>query len=87
VSAVPLADAVFVVTAERCPQILCRLLGLVAQQDRMVARVDALDTRRILRVELSVTDIDARSATILAEKMRQLVRVRTVRLRGAPFRS
>jgi len=88
VSAGPLPPgAVFVVTAERCPQILCRLLCVVAQQDRMVARVDARDTRRILRVELAVADIDARIATILAEKMRQLVRVRTVRLRGAPVRS
>ena len=73
--------ATFVVTAERCPQILCRLIGLGSQQGRMVARVDAVDTRRILRVTLGVAEIDARRAAIIAEKMRQLVSVRTVKLR------
>lgn len=72
--------ATFVVTTDRCPQILCRLLGLVSQQGRMVARLEAVDTRRILRVTLCVADIDARGAAIVAEKMRQMVRVRTVRL-------
>jgi hypothetical protein len=76
------ARATFVVTADRCPQILCRVLGLVAQQGRMIERVDAVDTRRILRVTLSVADIEARHAAIIAEKMRQLVSVRTVRLQA-----
>ncbi len=47
----------------------------------MIERVDAVDTRRILRVMLVVSDIDARGATIIAEKMRQLAMVRTVKLR------
>jgi hypothetical protein len=74
-------SATFVVTANRCPQILCRLLGLVSQQGRLIERVEAVDTRRILRVTLSVADLDARHAAIIAEKMRQMVAVRTVRLR------
>lgn len=74
--------ATFVVTTDRCPQVLGRLLGLVAQQGRMIARLDAVDTRRILRVTLSVAEIDARHAAIIAEKMRQFVTVRTVRLRA-----
>ena len=74
--------ATFVVTTDRCPQVLGRLLGLVSQQGRMIARLDAVDTRRILRVTLSVAEIDARHATIIAEKMRQFVTVRTVRLRA-----
>lgn len=76
--------AIFVVTADRCPQILCRLLGLVSQQGRLIDRVDAVDTRRILRVTLSVADLDARHAAIIAEKMREMVTVRTVRLRRRP---
>lgn len=78
--ATPFFGATFVVTTDRCPQILCRLLGLVSQQGRMIARLDAVDTRRILRVTFSVAEIDARHAAIIAEKMRQLVTVRTVRL-------
>ena len=74
--------ATFVVTTDRCPQVLGRLLGLVSQQGRMIARLDAVDTRRILRVTLSVAEIDARHAAIIAEKMRQFVTVRTVRLRA-----
>jgi hypothetical protein len=68
------------VTAERCPQILCRLLGLFSQQDRLIERVEAVDTRRTLRVTLAVANIDRQRAAIVAEKMRQLVRIRTVRL-------
>lgn len=74
--------ATFVVTTERCPQILGRLIGLVSQQGRMVARLDAVDTRRILRVTLAVAEIDAHRAAIIAEKMRQLITVRTVKLRA-----
>ncbi len=73
--------AIFVVTANRCPQILCRLLGLVSQQGHLIERVEAIDTRRILRVTLAIADLDARHAAIIAEKMRQMVTVRTVRLR------
>lgn len=75
------AGAIFIVTTDRCPQILCRLLGLVSQQGRLIERVDAVDTRRILRVTLAIADLDARHAAIIAEKMRQMVTVRTVRLR------
>lgn len=78
----PASGAVFVVTADRCPQILCRLLGLVAQQGRMIDRVDAFDTGRILRITVCVADLDTCGAAIIAEKMRQMLRVRTVRLRG-----
>jgi hypothetical protein len=81
VAEAPARGAVFIVTTERCPQILCRLLGLIAQQDRLVARADAVDTRRVLRVMLAVPDIDRNRATIIAGKMRQLVRVRTVKVR------
>ncbi|MGN6820624.1 MAG: hypothetical protein ACTHJR_18355 [Sphingomonas sp.] len=79
----PTRAAVFVVTSDRCPHVLCRLLGLFAQQDRMVERVEAIDTRRTLRVRVQVADIDRQRAAIVAEKMRQLVMVRTVELRSA----
>jgi hypothetical protein len=72
--------AVFVIAADRCPQILSRLLGLFSQQDRMIERIEAVDTRRSLRITMRVADLDAQRAAIIAEKMRQMVKVRTIRL-------
>lgn len=77
----PVADATFFITAERCPQMLCRLIGLVAQQDRITSSVSATDTGRILRVTIRVPGMPEHGAAIIAQKMRQLVNVRTVRLR------
>jgi hypothetical protein len=78
------SGANFLVTAERCPQVLCRLIGLVAQQDRLTSRVDAIDTGRILRITIHVSGLGERGAAIIAEKMRQSVNVRTVRQRWLP---
>lgn len=78
--------SVFVITADRCPQVLSRLLGLIAQRDRLIGHVDAVDTRRVLRITLCVSDIDAGQAAIIAEKMRQMVAVRTVKLQTSNVR-
>ncbi len=74
-------EAVFAVTTERCSQVLCRLLGLVAQQDRLVDWVRVESTARTCRVSLGIQDIDPQRAEVMAEKMRGLVMVRTVSLR------
>ena len=73
--------AVFAITADRCAQVTSRLLGLIAQQDRVVewARVEC--SARTCRVSLAVHDLDPHRAEIVAEKMRSLVMVRSVRLR------
>ncbi|MFL9842259.1 hypothetical protein ABS767_14915 [Sphingomonas sp. ST-64] len=75
--------ATFVVTAARCPQLLCRLVGLFAQQDRLVhsLRVDTLP--RSVRASITVTGIDRDRAEIIRHKMGAIVSVRTVRLRFA----
>lgn len=75
--------AVFAVTTEHCPHVLCRLLGLIAQQDRLVDWVRVDSSARICRVSLGIRGIDPRRAEIVAEKMRSMIRVRTVRLRFA----
>lgn len=75
--------AVFAITTERCPQVLCRVLGLVAQQDRLADAVRIESSARICRISLEIRDIDPHRAAIVAEKMRSLVRVRTVKLRLA----
>ena len=79
-----LANAVtFTVSGQRCPQILCRLLGLFAQQDQLIDHVEAVATARRLRVRITVAGIDDSRAAIIAEKMRQLVSVNTVNWRIA----
>jgi acetolactate synthase regulatory subunit len=75
------AGATFVVTADHCPQILLRILGLFAQQDLVVDQVAASASHRSVRATVSVRDLDERRAAIIAEKMRQLVMVRTVQVR------
>jgi acetolactate synthase regulatory subunit len=75
------AGATFVVTADHCPQILLRILGLFAQQDLAVDQVAASASRRSLRATVFVSDLDERRVAIIAEKMRQLVMVRTVQVR------
>ncbi|WP_343518298.1 hypothetical protein [Sphingomonas sp.] len=75
--------AVFAITTERCPQVLCRVLGLIAQQDRLVDAVRVESSARVCRIALEIRGIDRHRAAIVAEKMRSLVRVRTVKLRLA----
>ena len=74
----PPASATFAVSAELCPQILCRLLGLIAQQSRLVERVEAHKEPNGLKVRLIVAGMDEHQAEIVAEKMRSLVSVRSV---------
>jgi hypothetical protein len=76
----PSSNATFAITTELCPQVLCRLLGLLAQQGRIVERVEARQRPKSLHVRLSVAGIEAHHAEIVAAKMRSVVRVRTVRL-------
>ncbi|WP_066662142.1 MULTISPECIES: hypothetical protein [unclassified Sphingomonas] len=73
--------ATFVVTAARCPQVLCRLLGLFAQQDRVIDSLSVEARPRGYRAEFVVAGIDPHRATIIAHKMRAIVSVRTARLR------
>ncbi len=50
----------------------------------MVEQVEARDTRQRLRVTLSVLDVDTHRAAIIADKMRQMISVRTVKLVHGP---
>lgn len=75
--------ATFVVTAARCPQLLCRLLGLFAQQDRTVEAVSVEARPRGYRAAITIAGIDRLRAEIIEHKMRAIVSVRTVRVRFA----
>jgi hypothetical protein len=70
----------FRVSAELCPHTLCRLLGYVAQQDRLVDRLHAVTRNDAMRITFSVRTIDLLRAEILAAKMRNIVSVVSVDL-------
>ena len=72
--------ATFVISATPCPQLLCRLLGYIAQQERLVEAMDAAMRGDAMRVSIRIAAIDTHRAQLLAEKMRMLVQVRTVTL-------
>jgi hypothetical protein len=74
------AKATFAIQTDICPQILCRLLGLLAQQGRLVERVDARRRPEGLDVRIEIAGIAEHHAEIVAAKMRSLVSVRAVRL-------
>ena len=73
---------VFAIGADRCTGILLRLLNGFAQQGRMIDRVEAVDTGRSLRIRIQLSGIEADRAAVIAEKMRAMVGVRRVDLRG-----
>ena len=73
----------FEVVAERCPGVPCRVLGLFAQQDRIPRRADVADDGDSLRVVVEVELPDRRWAEQMAERMRSMVRVRSVSLDAA----
>lgn len=76
-----LGSATFVVTAARCPQLLCRLLGLFAQQDRTIDALSVEARPHGYRAAITIAGIDAHRAEIIEHKMRAIISVRTVRLR------
>lgn len=75
-----MTSTTFMVTAERCPHVLCRLLGLLAQQNLMIGQCSAMDTQDGLNVSISIPCIDQHRMAIIASKMREMVRIRTVDL-------
>jgi len=73
--------ATFMATAEKCPQVLLRVIGLFAQLNLVVDRVEVSRSSRALRIAVTISGLDAHRIAIIAEKMRQMVMVQTVRVR------
>jgi acetolactate synthase small subunit len=76
-----MGTATFIVTAARCPQLLCRLLGLFAQQDRVIQSLAVEARPRGYHAAITIAGIDGQRAEIIEHKMRAIVSVRTVKLR------
>lgn len=73
--------ATFDIRGTASPQLLSRLVGLIAQQDRIPDQVLAVRDGEALAVTIRLADLDDRRARILADKMRAVVAVARVALR------
>lgn len=76
--------AFYEVEARDAAQVLCRILGLFAQQNRPLASVLAHSHGDRLHAMLRLAAIDAQRAAVLAEKMRALPMVESVEFIFAP---
>jgi len=70
--------AVYEVEASDAAQVLCRILGLFAQQDRPLASVIAHSAGDRMQAMLRLGGIDAQRAGVLANKLRALATVDSV---------
>ena len=72
--------ATFTISAFDCPQLLCRVLGYVAQQGRYVDAIVGVREADRLRILISLSAIDGGRAELLAQKFRALIDVDEVQL-------
>lgn len=70
----------YAVLAKPCPHILNRLVGLFAQQDMILAELNARIAGDMLDIRLVQPGMTDRRAAIVAEKMRSMVPVESVAL-------
>ena len=73
-------EARFHIHALACPQLLCRILGYVAQRDQMVDSLRVDRKRDKVDIRFAIHDIDVHCAEILADKMRNIVTVNHIDL-------
>ncbi len=76
--------AVYEIEASDAAQVLCRILGLFAQQDRPLASVVAHSHGARMHAMLRLRDVDAQRAQVLAEKLRALAMVESVEFTFSP---
>lgn len=74
----PQNRVVLAITASASSQLLCRLVGLFAQQDRLIDRLTVDRAGEEMHVTIAVSDLDDCRAEIIANKMRGLVEVGSV---------
>jgi hypothetical protein len=72
--------ALFLVRGLASPDLLNRVVGLLAQQARIPSMVMSRRVGESLAIRIALDEIDGWRALILAEKMRALVMVQSVRL-------
>jgi hypothetical protein len=77
----------FDITAEPSAALLCRLIGLLAQQDLAAPDMAVRVASGTMQLCLDLADPGGRTGAILAEKMARCIGVETVALDGVPLSS
>ena len=77
----------FEVIGEANAGLLCRLIGLLAQQDLAAPEVQVRVTGGSMIAEIEIGDLPHRLGPILAEKMARCIGVEAVSLNGVPLAS
>lgn len=80
-------SAVYEIEAHDAAQVLCRVLGLFAQQDRPLASVIAHGSGDRVHAMLRLEQIDPQRASILAQKLRALAMVESVEFSFSPAKA
>lgn len=68
------------VRADHCPQVLLRVLGLIAQQAVIPVTIAAERRTRELRFEIELDGLPDQSAKVLLAKVEAIVAVRSARI-------
>jgi acetolactate synthase regulatory subunit len=72
--------ATFAISAYDCPQLLCRILGYVAQQGRCIDAIAGIREAEKLQLSISLKAIDGARAELLAHRFRMVIGVEQVQL-------
>lgn len=75
----------FDIVAEPSAALLCRLIGLLAQQDLAAPDMAVCVTSGSMRLYMELADPGGQAGRILAEKMARCIGVEAVTLDGAPL--
>lgn len=75
----------FDIVGEPSAALLCRLLGLVAQQDLTAPEMDVRVRADDMIVRLEIADIAGQAGVIVAEKMARCIGVAAVAVDGTPL--
>ena len=77
----PLLSAfIFQIDADQCPSLLCKVAGQVAQRGITASELRMISSQRECHVCLVIDEIEPHAASVLAEKFRAFIQVRSVKL-------
>ncbi len=77
--------SIYVVRAHACPHVVNRVVGLFAQQELIPSRLVVRQDGDALAIRLVQRDLPAHRAAVIAEKIRAMVAVESVRLAARSY--
>lgn len=79
--------ATLCVDTELCPQVLLRVLGLLAARGLIPFTIAARRDEKIQRIEIEIDALPARESLVLLQNLRRIIMVRRAELKGAAERA